>query len=335
LHSRRELRNPITRSLITSRLAMAGWRDRDRHGGWWRHRHGGFGWVGPVFWPFAFFDLYDYVLWGPEYDDVFWDYGYGDVYVGLFAPYGYDELEGFVVTSGRARSRVLSGQLSRMCGEDTRDLAGIAVDQVRQSLQLDNEQSAALDGLGDASAEAARIIKAACPSDIALTAPERLAAMHARVEAMLQAVRVVKPALDKLYGMLRDEQKPRLNALGQRRARQTAGSSLQSCGVLQSGVTQWPAAEINRVVLPTETQRMKLDALEAATSQAAKRLNAECPGQEPLTPPARLAAVKQRLDVMLQAVESVDTALNAFYSSLSDEQKAQFDAIGRQRAAHG
>jgi len=115
-----------------------------------------------VFWPFAFFDLYDYVLWGPEYDDVFWDYSYVDVYVGLFAPYGYDDLEGYVVSSGPARSRVLSAQLSRMCGEDTRDIAGIPIDQVRQSLQLGNEQNAALAGLADASAEAARIIKAAC-----------------------------------------------------------------------------------------------------------------------------------------------------------------------------
>jgi hypothetical protein len=335
LHSRRELRNPDTRSFITSRLATAGWREHDRDGGWWRHRHGGFGWVGPVFWPFAFFDLYDYVLWGPEYDDVFWDYGYGDVYVGLFAPYGYDDLTGYVVTSGRARSRVLAGQLERMCGEDTRDIAGIPIAEVRQSLRLGNEQNAALDGLADASAEAARIIKAACPTDIAVTAPERLAAMQARVEAMSRATRVVEPALDKFYGMLSDEQKARLNALGQRRSRQTAGSSLQSCKAMQSDVTQWPTAEIDRAVRPTEEQRVNLNALEGATSQAAERLMAACPGQEPLTLPARLAAVAERLNAMLQSVESVHTALNAFYSSLSDEQKAQFDAIGPKRTAHG
>ena len=32
--------------------------------GWWRHGHGGYGWVGPVFWPFAFYDLSDYAFWG-------------------------------------------------------------------------------------------------------------------------------------------------------------------------------------------------------------------------------------------------------------------------------
>jgi hypothetical protein len=38
---------------------------------------------------------------------------------------------------------------------------------------------------------------------------------------------------------------------------------------------------------------------------------------------------------MLDAVRSVRTALNNLYNSLDDEQKAQFDAIGPQRAARG
>jgi hypothetical protein len=335
LQSRGELRNPATRSFVTSRLATAGLREHNRHGGWWHHRHGGFGWVGPVFWPFAFFDVYDYVLWGPVYDDAFWDYGYGDVYVGLFAPYGYDDLEGYVVASGPTQSRALSGELAQMCGNDTRDIAGIPIDQVRQSLQLGNDQNAALDALADASAEAGRIIKASCPTDAAHIAPDRVAAMQARVEAMLQAAHVVEPALDNFYGMLSDEQKARLNALGQRRTRQAPRSTLQTCGAMQSDLAQWPTAEINREVRPAEGQRVKLDALEAATSQAAERLRAACPSQEPLTPPARVAAVAQRLDAMLQAVKSVHTALSAFYSSLSDEQKARFDAIGLQRTARG
>jgi hypothetical protein len=38
---------------------------------------------------------------------------------------------------------------------------------------------------------------------------------------------------------------------------------------------------------------------------------------------------------MLQAVKMVRAELNSLYNSLSDEQKAQFDAIGPRRAAHG
>src|SRR6266566_5070910 len=54
--------------------------------GWWRHGDGGYGWVGPLFWPFAYQDIYDYAIWG---DGIgFWDYGYSDVYAAIFAPYG-------------------------------------------------------------------------------------------------------------------------------------------------------------------------------------------------------------------------------------------------------
>ena len=56
-----------------------------------------------------------------------------------------------------------------------------------------------------------------------------------------------------------------------------------------------------------------------------------CQPDNALTPPARLAAVGQRLDPMLQAIKMVRSALEDFYGTLTDEQKAQFEAIGRER----
>ena len=41
----------------------------------------------------------------------------------------------------------------------------------------------------------------------------------------------------------------------------------------------------------------------------------------------------ERLDVMLQAVQQVRTALDGFYATLNDEQKAQFEAIGPRRTS--
>jgi LTXXQ motif family protein len=40
-----------------------------------------------------------------------------------------------------------------------------------------------------------------------------------------------------------------------------------------------------------------------------------------------------RLDAMLQTVKNVRAALDGFYNALSDEQKAQFNMIGRQQTA--
>jgi len=343
LHNPKELRNPHTRSLIASKTAAAGWHHGERNfeHGWWRHRHGGFGWVGPLFWPFAYYDLYDYALWG--YDDSFWDYGYGDIYAGLFAPYGYDDLAGYLPQyasrgPGRGPRAVPPTELAQMCGEDSRDIAGLPVDQVQQSLRPDEQQRAALEELANASARAAQVIKAACPADVALTAPGRVDAMLKRLEALDRAVQIVEPPLTRFYGLLNDEQKARLSALDQNVSRNNndiTGSVGQNCGGSQPGVTDWPTAEIERVVHPTGAQQSRLDALKQAADQTADHLSASCPSSAPLTPPARLAAVGTRLDVMLQGVRSIRTTLNDFYNSLNDEQKAQFDAIGPQRAARG
>jgi len=343
LHNRTALQNPHTRAQIAASAATAGWHDGRGGRGWWRHGNGGYGWVGPLFWPFAYYDMYDYAMWGNGYDDPFWDYGYNDIYAGLFSPYGYDDLAGYLPQSvGNAQARAgqapaapaaASDQLTQMCGEDSRDIAGLPIDQIQQAIAPNDAQRAALDDLANASVKAAQDIKAACPTQAAPTAPARLAAMQARIEAMIAAVGTVEPPLQKFYDLLNDEQKAKLNALGQdQRAAKTASSPAQNCGA-QTGVTQWPAAEIEAKLHPTEAQRASLAALQDASAKAADMLKTSCQAGDAITPPARLEAVGKRLDTMLQAVKTVHTALDDFYGKLSDEQKAQFEAIGPRRTA--
>ena len=76
-----------------------------------------------------------------------------------------------------------------------------------------------------------------------------------------------------------------------------------------------------------------LTALQNASAKAADMLATSCRIDEAATPPARLAAVGKRLDVMLESVKLVRTALDDFYAMLSDEQKAQFEAIGPRRTS--
>jgi hypothetical protein len=349
LRSRSALRDPRSRAHITASAATAGWHDgRDGGNGWWRHGNGGYGWVGPLYWPFAYNDIYGYALWGYGYDDSFWGYGYGDIYAGIFAPYGYDDLSGYLpqysggnpseTVPAPGASTAAPDPLMKMCGEDSRDIAGLPIAQFQQTIRPTAEQSAALDGLANASVKATQDLKAACPTDIALTAPSRLAAMQHRIEAMIAAVQTVQPPLEKFYGLLSDEQKARLTALGsdQRQSKapdDTTGSLGQNCGAAQTGVMEWPTAEIDQTVRPTDAQHASLTALQNATSEAADLLKASCVSNDPLTPPARLAAVGKRLATLLQAVTMVSSALNDFYGTLSDEQKARFEAIGPQRTA--
>ena len=99
----------------------------------------------------------------------------------------------------------------------------------------------------------------------------------------------------------------------------------------QSGLTEWPNAEIERRIQPNEAQRASLAALQNSAAKAADMLQATCQPDGAVTPPARLAAIDKRLNSMLEAVKTVRSALNEFYATLTDEQKAQFESIGRQR----
>jgi len=294
-------------------------------------------------------------FWG--YDPSFWGYGYGDIYAGIFAPYGYYDLIGYLPSGGRyyaggpresnasLAANAPPDELSQMCGEDSRDIAGLPIDRVQEAIQPNDEQRKALDDLANASVKAAQSIKAACPTQIALTAPGRLAAMQTRIEAMISAVNMVQPPLDRFYGLINDEQKARLNALGQEqqqggrrtgRAARNADTSLaQGCGSEQAGVAAMADAEIEARVHPTEAQRASLANLKDASAKAAEMLKASCEpdSASALTPPARLAAIGKRLDAMLKAVETVRSALDDLYGELTDEQKAQFEAIGPGRTA--
>src|SRR5262249_26038997 len=160
----------------------------------------------------------------------------------------------------------------------------------------------------------------------------RLAAMQQRIEAMEQAVDAVRGPIDKFYGALTDEQKAKLSSANQPSAQQSRRPRglAQSCAPANSAF-EWPEARIEAAVRPSEAQQAKLSALQSAATQAADQLAASCPSEMPTTPPARLAAVAQRLDVMLAAVKTVRAALDDFYGDLSDEQKAQFNRIGQSR----
>ena len=102
------------------------------------------------------------------------------------------------------------------------------------------------------------------------------------------------------------------------------------CGPTQPAALQWPAAEIETRLRLNDTQRAAFKALQEASTTAIGILSA-CRPEDATTPPTRLDAVEGRLEAMQQAVYLVSTALGDFYAALSDEQKAQFEAIGNKR----
>ena len=104
------------------------------------------------------------------------------------------------------------GGLGGMCGPRAGGIAGLRIERIERVVRPTEAQRAGLEELRNASTKAAEIIKAACPKEPPAKATERLQLMEKRYEAMLQAIKMVRPALEKFYASLDDQQKARLDA---------------------------------------------------------------------------------------------------------------------------
>jgi hypothetical protein len=180
------------------------------------------------------------------------------------------------------------------------------------------------------------------PANLRFTPLARLDAVETRLEAMKKAIQIVRPPLASLYDSLSDEQRQRLDAIGaeeNRHGRATAAADTSGadtltslCGSQAESFTRLPVQRIQEVVKPTGSQQAALDQLNQASAKAADELRGSCPAHAGETPTARLDTMNNRLDAMAQATKTLRPTLAAFYASLSDEQKAQFNSMGQQTA---
>jgi hypothetical protein len=328
--------DPAARRQIAATAALAHWQgDRNTTDGWWSHGHGGYGWVGPLFWPFAYNDIYGYAIFGDGMG--FWDYGYPDIHAGIFGPYGSDELAAYMAPDSTGRRARRIPPLQQLCGDAGGETTGLAIDRIQRAIQPTEAQRTALDHLADASNSAAQIIQASCPTQPAPTAPARLALMQQRTAAILSAVISLEPRLEELYDLLNDEQKTRFNALADDQLKTASANGAMKapasgCEASLPAALQWPAGEIEASLHPTDAQRDALERLQRASARAVEMLSYECQPNDAITPPARLAAMDGRLGTIQQAINLVSDALEDFYATLSDEQKSQFELIGPKRA---
>jgi LTXXQ motif family protein len=335
----------IANVALQSRWGYAGFHGRF-FGSPWPWWWGGLaiGWIGPVFWPYVYYDFFDYVFWPYAYDD-FWPYAYDDIYYGIYGPYAYG---GPVVeiaaapgvsiparTASTAERRVArtggsEQRAAEVCNNNTSDLTDWPIERISQVVQPTEAQRAALDELRAASEKAISILKAGCPNDLPSTPTGRLAAMESRVQIMLQAVQTVRPPLEHFYQQLSNEQKARFDALSPG-GESTAGADQRNltklCQERAPGVTDLPFDRIAQATQPTPPQRPALDELKDASIKAAQGLKANCPMYEALTPTGRIGAIEKRLEATHGAVTTVQPALTKFYDGLSDEQKARFNSL--------
>jgi ABC-type transporter MlaC component len=291
-----------------------------------------------VFWPYAYSDIFDYSFWPYGYDDGFWDYAYDDFFDGMFWGQGGPPEE--YAYAAPAAPRASYAGVQELCTEPGTGITAWPFEQIEQKVGLNAEQKQLLDDVRKSAADAAATFKASCPAKntFPLTPPGRLQAMTARLQGTLDSVHIVRPALEKFYNSLSDEQQERFNTLGPKRPATNAEANAalpqdaKACSEAKPGLANLPIEKIDDVVKPTDAQANGLKQLQDATTKAVSILQAACPDETPLTPTGRLEAMEKRLQAMIDAASTVKPALESFYTSLSNEQKARFDRIGRELA---
>jgi len=311
-------------------------------------------WYGPVFWPYAYSDVFDYAFWPSGYDDGYWAYAYDGFFDGVFwgeagPPPDYGYASALPSTSAvRASSvatpaaRASNAAVQELCTQPGTGITAWPLAEINSKVGLNPDQKQLLDQVRSSGQKAAAVFKASCPAEnaFARTPPGRLQAMTLRLGATLEAVQTVRPAMVAFYDSLNDEQKERFNAIGPKQPKDSAEASQasvqdgKSCSEPKAGLTNLPIERIEDVVKPTDAQEDGLKQLEDATAKAVSIMQAACPEDTPITPPGRLEAMEKRLQAMVDAANTVKPALNDFYESLSGEQKARFNRIGGELAVN-
>jgi hypothetical protein len=98
------------------------------------------------------------------------------------------------------------------------------------------------------------------------------------------------------------------------------------CNPAATGFAEWRTDRLAELIKPTDAQRAKFDEFKAASIKAAEVMRNACLTEVPQTIVGRTEAMEKRMDTMLQAIRTMRPALEAFYATLSDEQKARLDS---------
>ena len=290
-------------------------------------------WPGPFFWSHGVDD----VFWPTAYDAAFWDYGTCRHARRDSPPRVRRKLPIAAPRRGRRDDRAFAREddaSAVLCREQPSELTNLAA--VEQDVRPTEAQRAALDQLRTTEAAATEIIRGACPASIPPSPPARREVMAQWVDAILVAVRMVRPPLEAFYRSLDDEQKARFTSLSSAGQRGDAAEAwLGTCGDALDASASVPVDPIVRRLRLTEAQAVALEDFSLASDQAAQKVRDSCPREAPLTPTGHIAAIEARLTALLGALDTLRAPLDRFYGSLTDEQRAQFDRVGSRTSRRG
>jgi hypothetical protein len=279
-----------------------------------------------------------YTFWPKEFGNVFIQYGFGTVAAAIVGPSAGGP------TADRRRQVATTGQATGSAARDflpscdigDRSTSDWATGRIKREL---HSQLAAYDGVRASLIEGAKAIRSRCRASKADTPLERVEELKQRIWALHDADVLARPAIKTFYQTLTDKQKaafktapPPPPPANRNAAAAPMGERSQACAMAGGNTAQGLIDAIANKVRPTGEQQASLDNFGKVSAQMEKILLASCAQPQADNPLGRLDAADAHLDTISYVVSNMEIALNAFYSALADEQKANFDALGQEAA---
>jgi hypothetical protein len=241
-----------------------------------------------------------------------WPFGYQNIFTTAFA-------------------RMPAAQDQRQCQQPLD--ANAMMGRISATVSPTAEQMPLLQKLGGALGMASGYLARACPKDIPPQPVARLQMMQSQIQALANAVNVVRQPLQDFAQSLTPDQLSRFNGSAASDDSQTtvkdqnqAGNLVPPCGNSSTAI-DWSIEQINRSVQPTSAQRDELADVKQAFNAVATDLDAHCPATAPATALGRLETIEARLDAAWRTVLSMQVTLSSFEAKLSDQQKARLDGM--------
>jgi hypothetical protein len=291
----------------------------------------------PVFWPDARANLIEYLLF-PRAGERFWRHGYGAIMNAAFAdpvprrlPFAGKVADTRVADASSAVRAALSPAAVDPCGGGSAAADADAwIARIEHAITPAAPQREVLEQLRSALVQAIERITAACPSPPPATPMQRLQAIQDRIWAMRDTLLTIRQPFESFYSSLTQEEHWRLNRDSDAREIEARGGDRSEMCADPAAIDERPLRAIERAVRPTDQQRASLGALRLGSAGMAQLIMSSCPTYPLLGHMGRFAAASDRLDVMLFAVMTIAPAVQGFYGSLDDRQRAGFHRTVRQ-----
>ncbi len=285
---------------------------------------------GALYWPRAYDDLVGYTFAISNINkDQFWGHGFNDILTGMLPPpeAGRSSLRRGTTEDLKATTSEVCRPAITSADDDAASSGAVAFKQIEQWAAPTPEQRGVFDDLRAAMIKADQRMNSGCSQPYASAPPpERLKAINDRLWALRQAMLILRTPLEAAYNALDDQQKARLNGRG--------GATKITC-VGDSTQRPWPQDQIEQAIQPNDDQRASLESLRLTSLQMGQAIAYSCPRQPLANPVQRLDAAGDRLNTLLYATMIISRTLNAFYPSLTDEQRANFRAVGGRSSGQG